>query len=346
MPRTRTIAWSQLKVGLLAVAAIFFAMLLVTFVSGEGGFFWQQYTLKTRFPDVQGLKEGAVVRVAGVDVGQVDRVAFVGAEVEVDLRVNNRMRDKITTESRASIGSMSLLGEAVIDITPASGGRPLGDGDMVTSVPPRGQLSSVAEGATRSLDEATKLLRDVRAGKGTVGRLFTDDTLFKEVTAFVEGAERLTNALNEGKGTLGKLLNDPAAHTSLVATLDDLSAITASLRRGDGSVGALLKDDAFARSLSATTANLEQVTARLTRGDGTIGKAMTDPSLYNRLNSLSERLDTVLAGLDQGQGTAGQLLKDRQLYENMNGAVREMRDLVADIRKDPKKYLNVKVSIF
>ncbi len=61
---------------------------------------------------------------------------------------------------------------------------------------------------------------------------------------------------------------------------------------------------------------------------------------------MSARLDQVLARLEAGEGSAGQLLRDRQLYENMNGAVREMRDLLGDIRRDPKKYLNVKVSLF
>ena len=50
--------------------------------------------------------------------------------------------------------------------------------------------------------------------------------------------------------------------------------------------------------------------------------------------------------LDAGEGTAGQLLKDKQLYENMNGAVGDLRELVADIRKDPRKFLNIKVSVF
>jgi len=53
-----------------------------------------------------------------------------------------------------------------------------------------------------------------------------------------------------------------------------------------------------------------------------------------------------MAGLQQGDGTAGQLLRDRQLYENMNGTVAELKSLITDIRRDPKKYLNVKVSLF
>jgi len=50
--------------------------------------------------------------------------------------------------------------------------------------------------------------------------------------------------------------------------------------------------------------------------------------------------------LNAGEGTAGQLLKDKQLYDNMNKVVTELQGLVSDIRKDPKKYINVKVSIF
>jgi hypothetical protein len=40
------------------------------------------------------------------------------------------------------------------------------------------------------------------------------------------------------------------------------------------------------------------------------------------------------------------LLRDKQMYENMNAAVSELRGLLAAIQKDPKKYLNVRVSIF
>ena len=50
--------------------------------------------------------------------------------------------------------------------------------------------------------------------------------------------------------------------------------------------------------------------------------------------------------LEQGRGTAGQFLQDKQIYENMNGAASELRGLIGDIRKDPKKYLNVRVRIF
>lgn len=61
---------------------------------------------------------------------------------------------------------------------------------------------------------------------------------------------------------------------------------------------------------------------------------------------MAARLDTILQQLNDGQGTAGQLLHDKQLYENMNQTVSEVQALIAEIKKDPKKYLNVKVSIW
>jgi phospholipid/cholesterol/gamma-HCH transport system substrate-binding protein len=68
--------------------------------------------------------------------------------------------------------------------------------------------------------------------------------------------------------------------------------------------------------------------------------------MYDRFNALAARIDRLSASLEKGQGTVGQLLQDRQLYENMNAAANELRQLVGDIRRDPKKYLNVRVSIF
>ena len=92
MPRTRSLAWSELKIGLLAVIAIVLAAVLIFLVGGQEGFFWQRYHLKTRFANVQGLKSGAVVRVAGVEVGKVTDVAFAGAEVEVTMQVSDAMQ--------------------------------------------------------------------------------------------------------------------------------------------------------------------------------------------------------------------------------------------------------------
>jgi phospholipid/cholesterol/gamma-HCH transport system substrate-binding protein len=346
MPRTRSLAWAELKIGVLAITALALAAFLIFMVGGQAGFFWQQYRLNTRFDDVQGLKAGAVVRVAGVEVGTVDHVRFDGTQVEVGLRISRGMQDKITTDSVATIGALSLLGEPIIEVSPSATGRPLQEGETVRSRRPPGQLADVAEGAARGLEEATRLLQDVRAGKGTIGRLFADDLLYKELMGFISSAEAVVNTLNSRRGTVGRLINDPAAGQALETALRNLQETTERINAGEGSLGRLVHDPSIAASVEAATSNLAETTGRINRGEGTVGKLMTDESLFNRINAVGQRLDQLTARLEQGEGTAGQLLHDKQLYENMNEAVTELRGLIGDVRKDPRRYLNVRVSLF
>jgi phospholipid/cholesterol/gamma-HCH transport system substrate-binding protein len=346
MPRTRSLAWSELKIGVMAVAALALTALLVVAVGGASGFAWQRYTLKTSFENVQGLKSGAIVRVAGVEVGKVTKVRLAGTGVEVHLSIKEENQSRVTTESRASIGAMSLLGEPLIDISPSTAGTPLKDGDVIKSSKPAAQISDVAATANEGIVEATALLKDIREGKGTVGKLFTDEALYREFNDFVASANAVTASINKGQGTLGKLTKDPKAYDELNASLVNLREVTRRINAGEGSLGQLLKDDKLAKSLTATTNNLDQVTARLNRNDNTAGKLLTETELYDKLNNTVGRLDELARNLSQGQGSAGQFLHDKQLYDNMNSAANELKGLIADIRKDPKKYLNVRVSIF
>ncbi len=346
MPRTRSLAWSELKIGILAVTALVLATMLVFAVGGQGGFAWQRYELKAKFPNVQGLKSGAVVRVAGVDVGQVTKVEFAGSDVEVTLGVNNENQGRITDQSRASIGSLSLLGEPIIDITPATAGTPLKDGDPIQTAKTEGQIADVAAGATETLDEATGLIREIRAGKGSVGKLFTDDQMYRELNEFVGSAQAVANGIQQGRGSLGMLIKDPAAYRQANQALANLQEMTRRINAGEGSLGQLLKDDALAKSMTSAGASADKILGGLQRGEGTAGKLLTDEALWKRINAMSDRIDKVIATLESGDGSAARLLHDKALYENMNGTANELKQLVADIRKDPKKYLNVRVSIF
>jgi phospholipid/cholesterol/gamma-HCH transport system substrate-binding protein len=346
MPRTRSLAWSELKIGVLAVAALVLTAVLIMAVGGASGFSWERYELKTQFANVQGLKSGAIVRISGVEVGKVTKVELAGAGVEVRLSIKKENRSRVTTDSYASIGSMSLLGEPLIDVSASATGTQLKDGDVIKSKKPASQLSDVAETANEGIVEATALLKDIRAGKGSVGRLFTEDKLYRDLIAFVDSANAVTASINKSRGTLGKLTNDPKAYNELEASLANLREMTRKINAGEGSLGQLLKDDKLAKSLTATTANFEQVSGRLNRGDNTAGKLLTEKALYDKLDSTVSRLDELTKNLNEGKGTAGQLLHDTKLYDTMNSAATELKSLIADIRRDPKKFLNVRVSIF
>ncbi len=346
MPRTRSLAWAELKIGAAALFAVVMSLLLIFLLSGEGGFFWQRYPIKSVFTNVAGLKAGAPVRVAGVEVGSVSDVVFAGDRVEVIMEVGKTHASRITSSSVASLGSVSLLGEAAVDITASSGGAPVQEWGYVRSGPAAGSLADVATQASDGIAEITKLVQSLREGKGSAGKLLTDDRMYEHLTALLTAAEQVASNINSGKGSLGRLAKDPTLVKTLEASIQNLESVTGKIRAGEGSLGLLLNDDAMAKSLTATTGNLETLTGRLNRGDGTVGKLLNDQELYNRLTSVTDRLDKVVGSLQQGQGTMGMLLQDKQLYEKLNKAVDEVGGLVAAIKADPRKYLNVKVSIF
>jgi phospholipid/cholesterol/gamma-HCH transport system substrate-binding protein len=345
MPRTRSIAWAQLKLGLIGITAAAIAVAIIIAVGGQGGFFWQRYPLKAAFPDAQGLKSGAVVRLAGKDVGRVTSVEFVESMIEVEFEVSKDVRSLITDRSVASIGSLGLLGEPLLDVKAAREGTPLPDWGFVPTAAGAG-FTTLAGDLSGTLAKAGQLIDDIRAGKGTVGKIITDEALYREMEQFVAAAADVAQRLRGGEGTLGRLLNDPAAYNALRTSLESLQAATAQLSSRDTALGRLLNDEALGRSLQSTLTNLDEATGKLNRPEGTVGKLLTERELYDRINGLAGRLDTLSAGLASGEGTIGRLLRDQQLYENMNRAVTELRDLVADIRKDPKRYLRLSVSIF
>jgi phospholipid/cholesterol/gamma-HCH transport system substrate-binding protein len=346
MPRTRSLAWTELKLGLIAIVALGLAMLLIFLLGSAGGFFWQRYSLKVLFDDVAGLKAGAPVRIAGVDVGSVSTLDFIGERVEVIIEIAEEHRNRVTTESVATLGSVSLLGESAVDITASTEGTPIPEWGYIATGRQAQSINEVAAEAADGITEATNLLKDIRSGRGTIGKLFTDESLYKEMNALVASAERVASNVAQGRGTLGRLTADDSLYKELNASVRDLNTITARIREGEGSLGKLLNDPALANSLTATSQNVESVTAKLNGGEGTMGKLLNETVLYDRLNGTVTQLERFTNSLNQGNGTIGQLLNDKQLYENINQTVLELRAFLAEVKKDPKKYLNVKVSIF
>jgi phospholipid/cholesterol/gamma-HCH transport system substrate-binding protein len=340
------LAWSELKLGIVGVSALALAAALIFAIGGEGGFWTDKYPLKTRFLNIQGLKPGAVVWLGGKEIGQVSAVEFAGVEVEVTMEVLTEVRPLITSTSTASVGSLSLLGEPIIEIQASVTGTPLGDWAYLQSTGTGGVFGDLTNTASETIQQVGEILTDVRAGRGTLGKLVTDEALYSELTLLMTSAGKVTESINRGEGTMGSLIRDPAAYNALKASLENLQTMTARINSGEGALGRFLNDEAMGNSLANSLTNLEQLTAKASTGEGTMAKLLNDSALHDRLNSTVTRMDTLMARLEAGEGTAGKLLHDQQLYDNMNSAITELNGLLADIRKDPKKYLQVRVSIF
>jgi phospholipid/cholesterol/gamma-HCH transport system substrate-binding protein len=346
MPRTRSLAFSELKIGIIGVSSIVLATILIIAVGGQAGCFWQQFHVRTKFANVQGMKPGAVVRVSGKDVGKVTKVEFSGELIEVGIALNDDVLPLVTANSKASLGSLSLLGEPIVEISAAPGGPPLANNAYIESTGAGSPMAQLAEKANTSLEQANQLIADIRAGKGTVGKLLVDEAAYDNLNKLLTSMNSVTSALNGTGGTAGKMLNDPALHDSLKKAVDDLDAVLLPLKSGDSALGRLINDNQMGKSLSDTLANVNAMSSKLGKNDSTVGALLNERVLYDKINATMDRLDKLVASLQTPGGTAGKLINDPALYNSADATLKEFKALLSDIRKDPKKYLHISVSIF
>jgi phospholipid/cholesterol/gamma-HCH transport system substrate-binding protein len=298
--------------------------------------------------DVNGLKPSSPVRVGGVEVGIVARVEFAADApglVEVGMRLDRRVQGRVTTGSRASLGSLGLLGEKAVDITTSTQGTPVQDGGYLSAEgedPVKGLLTD----ASASTGHLRKILSRMDAGEGLLGKALRDDELYMRMVDVSVRLQAMLGKLESANSPLGRLVNDEEMSRSLSASARALEGVATRIDNGEGALGSLTRDEDLARDLKSLTARLHDLAAGLAEGRGTAGKLLQDEAFFRRLDSSFDRLDKVLGRLESGEGTAGRILRDEELYTNLNGALKDLRSLLAAFRGNPDKYLRVKLSLF
>ncbi|HZE68228.1 MAG TPA: MlaD family protein [Pyrinomonadaceae bacterium] len=381
MPRTkRTVSLSEVRVGLLVLVSIAVLVFLILNASGDINPFSRKLYLKARFNDANGLREGSEVRLAGVRVGKVEKITLLppsdvpnAPRVEALMSIQSTIdgqpaNQRIRTDSAAQQGSPSLLGnEMLINITPGTAlGQPVKDytilpsstsntvNDFATSG------TELAQRLSKLSDEISGIVKDVKDGKGTVGRLFSDESLYNNLNATIRETEDVMRQVRSGQGSAGRFLNDPALYNNANEIAIQLRAIAADLRAGRGSAGKFLTNDelynrvnSIADRFDRSVQQINDMIAEVNAGHGTFGKLLKDEQIYNdaraaiaRFNTTAERIDTVVSAAQRGEGTVGRLLTDDSLYSNMNQLSSEGVKLIYDFRQNPKKYLTIKFQLF
>jgi phospholipid/cholesterol/gamma-HCH transport system substrate-binding protein len=379
-PSKKSVSFRELRVGFFILGAIAILIFLILNASGDLNPFSKKLHLRARFVDANGLREGSEVRLAGVRVGKIDEITLlpptevpnaprVEALLTIDSTIDGRpANERIRTDSQAQQGSPSLLGnEMLINITPGTAvGQPVKDGDIL----PSSTSNTVNDFATSGTDLAQRLsklsdeingiVRDVKGGKGTVGRLFSDEALYNNLNATILETEDVMRQIRSGSGSAGRFINDPALYQNANEITLQLRKIGEDLRAGRGTAGKLLTDDELyirinrtADRLDRSVSQIDLMIADINAGRGTIGKLIKDEQVYNdaraaiaRFNTTAERIDNVVAAAQRGEGTFGKLLTDDALYSNVNQLSSEGVKLIYDFRQNPKKYLTVKFELF
>ena len=335
MKRSVNITWAELKVGLVVMAGFVIFTLAILSFGTVRNFFVPRVPVEVVFLNVKGLKQGAPVWLAGVEVGNVKRIRFpMGNQpdgIRVVMEIDTAMRGMIKTDSTATIRTQGLLGDQYIELALGSSSSPaLPAGTPIQGALPV-DLKDLVAGSSETLEEISRFLKNI-------GGLTTD-----QISKFIQNLNVLVTRLNDGSGTAGRLLNDPTLYKEVKDLTTASKELIKKLEESKGTVGKMIEDPELYNRANTAAASIETFAKKLEQGEGTLGKAASDPQLYDRLNRAAERMDSLTAKLESGEGAAGQLLKDKELYTEMKSLVADMRALVADMKKNPKKYFNVSI---
>lgn len=360
MPGQQEVRWSQLKVGVLVIVALCALIALIFLMSNSTGGFWSgRLTLRSYFENSAGLKVGAPVLLDGVTVGNVNAIRVVTdpahrlTPVEVVMKINRRFAGGIRDDSKSSLETQGVLGDTLVDIDSkrAHGGPAQNDAELPTTETPNLQdVIQASQGTIERLDtildQVNQIADTLNSKNGSIGLLINDPTLYKKALSTLNELSAIVDEVNNGQGSVGKLIKDDTMYNRLNNMVAKAEDITTQIDNGQGTMGKLLKDDTLYTELKDTTHNLNQITATINSGQGSLGRLTKDPKMADKLSDAIDKLDSVLTQIDSGQGTMGALLKERTLYDNANKVMTDTSDLVSAIRKDPKKYLNIKFHIF
>jgi len=297
-------------------ALAFVAVIIVFDMVGGLDVFKQGHHLRARFSNVQELKVGDPVRMAGVDVGRVERIDFADSKVEVTMKVQNRA--KVRTNSKATVRFVGLLGQNYVAVDFGTPDAPLAS--------PGALLESVEQ---PDLSTLLAKLDNVATGVESLTRSFNGDNInnllgpftyfLKEnnprLTAILGNLQTISSQIAQGRGTIGKLVNDDELYnvamgtvTNLNSTADEMKltisdarGIVNQISQGQGTVGRLVKDDSLFRESTNAMVNLREIFQKINQGQGSVGKLVNDESLYKNARMTLQKVDKATEGLeDQG----------------------------------------------
>jgi len=364
MAQRKQLTWTELRVGLFVFAGLIILMVAIFYVTG-GSFLGPKYRLITYLPEVDGLNTGAPVALDGVEIGNVQSITLTphpknrDESIKLVLRIDKRYQDQIRLDnadpsmsSTASLVTQGLLGDRYVSIKRGLAGTP---------VPPDGVIPGEEEAAVKQMvergadlmqnlgaltDDIRDIITQVQKGKGTIGKLLNDPEMYNHLNSTAAKLDTVTSNIQAGQGTLGKLVASDELYTKVNSTVGKLDDVVGAVRDQKGTVGKLVYDPSAYDEIKGLATNGNALLSDVRAGKGSLGKLATDDTLFTNLRDASANVRDATAKMNSNQGSMGKLFTDPALYDNMTGLTGDLRALVGDFRRDPKKFLHIKVGLF
>ncbi|MCX8117974.1 MAG: MlaD family protein [Desulfobacterota bacterium] len=380
----KQLRWSKLKVGVVVTLGLLILLIAVFFAGGIEKILSPKIEIKAQFQDVRGLRKGAPVWIFGTEVGSVKDIRldrYLGAVVTISLRKD--FKNFLKKDARATIMTMGLLGDKYIELTTGSPkADPFEDGDMIKGMVPV-EISEIMETAGASIGKVgdviqrlDNLILKIDEGGGTLSKFLKDPSIYDHLNRSLQTLSTLLEEVRTSEGTFRRLIEDPTLYQRVLSAVSSIEEVTQKTKESVEEIGQkvaesqgtfkrLLEDPSLYEKALATASAAEQVfknagplvrdlevfSRGLNEKTGTLRRMIEDPSLYDQLSRSTAHLSSILKRIDEGEGLAGALLKDQTLSKEMErtleefrGAALELRELLREIKTNPRRYL--KFSLF
>lgn len=294
----------EVKTAILVISSILLFIWGFSFLKGRD-LFNSYKTFYAYYDEVEGLAPSAPVTINGLNVGKVNSINLHSdGRLIVEIQVKTDF--PISKTSIASIYEPGLLGGKSIAIIPNFKDTVLAENGAIlaTNIKP-GMLSTVADQL---------------------------NPLQKKVESTVVSADSLLIGLN-------KVL-DIKTRENLRISIAELSVTMKEFSEASKNLNAIISGNK--KNLDGTLANLNKASGNFASlsdslNDAKIGQA------FKKLEKSLANVDKIVNDVQSGKGTIGKLLKDDGMYNNLEGASLEMKQLLADFKQNPKRYVHFSV---
>jgi phospholipid/cholesterol/gamma-HCH transport system substrate-binding protein len=332
MKRSSFITTDQLKVGSLIVLSMLLMAAALYKLGQAVNLFSKRYELQAYLKEAGGLRVGGSVMVAGQLAGTIKEIELLPVDmdtmrnVKVVVGIDQKMQEQVRGDSRARVKTLGLLGDKIIDISPGTPKfSPLTGGDTLR-VTEALDYDQILTKAASAVDDVVGLAHDMKlltaslvSGKGTMGQLLTNPALYNQLEGTLGRTNALLARVQNSHGTLARFLDDPRLYDQMVNAVGGVDSLLVSMRSRNSSMGRLLTD---------STMYTEAVTT------------------LQSFRAIAANADTLMKNMAAGKGLLGKALTDDKLYTSLQKLIDDTSALIADIRRDPRRYTQGLVKIF
>lgn len=307
----------ETRLGLFVALALVASFIVMELVGGID-FFKGGIHVRSQFNNIQDLKEGDPVKMAGVPIGRVQAIVLTNNRVEVVMKLDKGKFNSVHTDSKATIRFLGLLGQNYVAIDFGTGKAPIvAEGTVIESLEQTdlSTLMAKLEGVASGVENMTKSF----SGENFSSMLgpFTD--FLKEnnprLTAILGNLQNVSGQIAKGEGTVGKLIYDDALYASALGAVTNLNETAVDIRgtlaqaktvinginEGQGTLGKLTQDDTLYKEATTAVTEMKEIFQKINKGQGSVGKLVNDDSLFKNARMTLQKVDKVADGLeDQG----------------------------------------------